>query len=325
MNKPDRLNVARLLAQALVVFTVFFGWSCAARADCPVTGGMPVFAYGSVAVPVNLSVGEVIPGTIRSFRLSGQCVLAGLFNKDIVACPTKAAVAGLSGVYATGVTGIGMRMRNNAGVALDDTGGCQTQSSLGKTDATGKFDVAGTFELVKTGPVTSATLGSAASYNTGVLNTGYVLNNGASYMYVADGTAVKAVTCSVTAATANQTVSMRTANSSTLAATGAVSGKTPFSIALTCQSGVKVNVTFSSAAGASGVDSVVKSTGTATGIGIQLLDASDAPIALDQAHKVVESTSGNTTIPFFAQYYRLSGGTATGTVQAAATYTMSYQ
>jgi type 1 fimbria pilin len=32
-----------------------------------------------------------------------------------------------------------------------------------------------------------------------------------------------------------------------------------------------------------------------------------------------------TTIPFFAQYYRLATGAVTGTVRAAAVYTMSYQ
>jgi type 1 fimbria pilin len=221
-----------------------------------------------------------------------------------------------------------MRIRNSAGVPLDNSDGCQTLSSLGKTDGTGKFDVSGTFELVKTGDVTGGTLGPTGGsgyYNTGVLNTGVVLNNGYSYIYFNSGTVVKAVTCSVTAATANQTVPIPKAISSTLAATGAVSSKTPFSIALTCQSGVKVNVTFSDAAGASGVSSVVKSTGTATGIGIQLLDATSAPIVLDQALTVVDSTTGNMSIPFFAQYYRLSTGTATGTVQAAATYTMSYQ
>lgn len=123
----------------------------------------------------------------------------------------------------------------------------------------------------------------------------------------------------------NSTVSMRTVNSSALAITGAVAQKTPFSIALLCQSGVKVNVTFSSAGGSSGVSSVVASTGTATGVGIQLLHATDTPITLDQARTVVNSTSGNAAIPFSAQYYRLGSGAVARTVRAQATYTLSYQ
>ena len=84
-------------------------------------------------------------------------------------------------------------------------------------------------------------------------------------------------------------------------------------------------MTFSSPAGTSGVDSVVPSTGTATGVGIQLLDATNNPISPDQMRTVVNSTAGNTSVPFFAQYYRLATGAVTGTVRAAAVYTMSYQ
>lgn len=327
MKSDSRYNIARILLRALMVFAIAFAWSTAARAECATPDLNFPFTFGSVAVPINLAVGDVIPGTTRPFRFAGQCVSPTLFNKPVVACPTNGATAvpGLQGVFTTNVAGIGMRMRNSAGTPLDNSDGCQALGTLGMTDATGHFDLTGTFELVKTGSISTGTLSSANSYKTGVMNTGVVLNNGTSYLFISDSPAVKAVTCSVTAATANQTVSMRTANSSTLATTGAVTGKTPFSIGLTCQSGVKVNVTFSSPAGTSGVDSVVPSTGTATGVGIQLLDATNNPISLDQMRTVVNSTAGTTSVPFFAQYYRLATGDVTGTVRAAAVYTMSYQ
>jgi type 1 fimbria pilin len=327
MKTSVRLNFIRALLRALTVLAIVFAWSTAARADCATPNLNFPFTYGSIAVPADLAVGGVIPGTTRSFRVTGRCTASNLFNKAIVACPTNGstAVPGLQGVFTTNVAGIGMRMRNSSGTPLDNSDGCQALGTLGMTDGAGNFDMTGTFELVKTGTVSTGTLSSANSYKTGVLSTGVVLNNGTSYLYIPDGTAVRAVTCTVTAATASQTVSMRTANSAALSTTGAVAGKTPFAINLTCQSGVKVNVSFSSVSGSSGVASVVGSTGTATGIGIQLLDASDTPIVLDQSHTVVNSTSGSTTVPFSAQYYRLGSGVATGTVRAAATYTMSYQ
>ncbi|TCK38472.1 type 1 fimbria pilin [Paraburkholderia sp. BL8N3] len=327
MKTSGNGNISRVLVRALMLFILAFGWSAAARAECPATGLPATFMYGgSIAVTTSLTVGATIPETTRSFRLTGKCVSSGLFNKHIVACPqSQSPVPGMPGVYPTGMGGIGMRMRNSAGTPLDGVGECSTNSSLGMVGPTGLFDVSGTFELVKTGPVSTGTIGSAALFRVGVLNTGYLLNDDRATMGVDTSTALRAVTCFVTSDTANQSIPLMTVNSSKLASTGAVAARTPFSIGLTCDSGVRVNVTFSSVAGSSGVDSVVKSNGTATGVGIQLLDASDSPIVLDQSHNVVGSTAGNATVRFSAQYYRLSGGVTTGTVQASAIYTMSYQ
>jgi type 1 fimbria pilin len=194
------------------------------------------------------------------------------------------------------------------------------------TKADGSYDVSGTFELVKTGPISAGTItptSSTATYFAGILNTGYGLPG---TFTIASGTAVRPVTCSVTSATANQNIPLASFGISSFPRAGAVAGEKPFSIALSCDSGVKVSITFSSATGTSGVASVLGSNGTAAGVGVQLLNASQAPITLDSALQLTSGTTANDSFRFFAQYYRLGESQVTpGTVNASAIFTMSYQ
>ncbi|MFM0341104.1 fimbrial protein [Paraburkholderia fungorum] len=321
--------VKQCFLHALVLVTLALGWAASARADCPVANLPMSFTYGTIAVSNSLAVGNVIPGTAQNFTLSGKCSASNLFNQPIVACPsTQTAVAGMTGVYTTGMAGVGMRMRNSSGTPLVGTGLCSsTTSLLGTTAADGSFSVSGTFELVKTGSIVAGTISSAASYNTGIY-TRAALNNSsaASALSVANGTSVRPVTCSVTSATANQTIPMVPISPSALNAAGAVAARTPFSISLSCESGVKVAVTFTSASGNSGIGSVLASTGSATGVGVQLLDASWAPITLDAARQLSSGTTGNDSFQFYGQYYQLGAAQVTpGAVNASAIFTMSYQ
>lgn len=326
------MNNSRILARRFlraILITLVFAWTANARADCT-TPALPfTFTYGSIAVSNSLAVGAVIPGTVQSFRLSGQCSTS-LAGMPVVACPSQQSpVSGTSDVYSTGLAGIGMRMRNSSGTALVGSGQCATTSSLGTVAADGSFNVSGTFELVKTGTINAGTItptSTTATYYSGVLNSGVALNNGNNTLKIASGTAVKPVTCSVTAATANQTVVLPTISPSALGAAGQVAGKTPFSIALSCEAGVKVAITFSSASGSSGIPTVVASTGTAAGVGVQLLNSSWTPITLDTALQLSSGTTGDTSFQFYGQYFQLATARATpGSVNAAAIFTMSYQ
>lgn len=325
-------STTRWSLRVFLLVACMLGWMPSAFAGgvcSPVTGVPKAFTYGTIAVSNTLAVGAVIPGTVQSFTITGNCP-ASVANIPIVACPSSQnPVTGTADVYSTGLTGVGMRIRNSSGIALVGSGQCGTTSSLGATAADGSFNVSGTVELVKTGPIAAGTITpttTTANYNVGVLNTGYVLTSNALVLYIAGGTAVRPVTCSVTSATANQSIPLATVSPSSLPQAGAAFAKTPFSIGLVCESGVKVAVTFSSTSGSSGIGSVLASTGTATGVGVQLLDASLAPIALDSTLQLSAGTIGNDSYRFFGQYYRLGAAEVTpGTVRAAAIFTMSYQ
>lgn len=312
--------------QVFVALATISGWAPQAYSECPTTSGLPaVFAYGTVAVSNALPVGEIIPGTVRSFNLIGKCASSSLYNKPIVTCPASGTeVAGMTGVYPTSLGGIGMRVRDAQGKPMVGTGTCSTDSSLGNSGSDGAFNVSGTFELVKTGPVSPGSV--SGTYRSGVLNTGYVLNNGADSLTIASGTAIRSVSCSINPATANQTVFLATVSPTMFGSAGSVAARTPFALALNCQSGVKVSVTFSSASGKASIPSVLASIGTATGIGVQLLDATQTPITLDSSFILTSSSTGNMSFDFYAQYYRLGvAPISPGTVKAMAIFTMSYQ
>jgi type 1 fimbria pilin len=324
---PGLKHAIRWCSRGFVLTALALGWMSSAHAVLCTTPALPkVFTYGTIAVSNSLPVGAVIPGTVQSFSLSGTCP-ASTANVDVVVCPSaQSPVSGTTDVYSTGLSGVGMRMRNSSGTTLIGSGSCATTSSLGKTAADGSYNVSGTFELVKTGTISAGTItptASTATYNAGVLNTGVGLGGTLS---IASGTVVRLVTCSVTAATANQTVFLPTISASALGSAGAVAAKTPFSIALSCQSGVAVAITFSSASGSSGIPSVLGSNGTAAGVGVQLLNASQTAITLDTALQLTRGTSGNDSFRFYAQYYRLGATRPTpGTVSATTIFTMSYQ
>ncbi len=215
-------------------------------------------------------------------------------------------------------------MRDGSGTPLNASGTCSNDASLGNTGADGSFNVSGTVELVKTAVTTTGTI-TSGGWVTGILNTGAQLNNGYNTMSVV-GTSIRSVSCSVTAETANQWIRMLPVKTSALTGAGATTGLTPFSLGLSCQSGVKVAVTFSSVTGSSGIPSVVASNGTATGVGVQLLDASKTPISLDTALQLTSGTTGDMSFQFYGEYYQLGAAQVTpGTVNASAIFTMSYQ
>ncbi|MBP0592722.1 fimbrial protein [Paraburkholderia sp. LEh10] len=323
------MNISSKLRRLLLVFCVLIltiGFSTHAQADCTTSTGLPTtFTYGAVAVGNAVAVGDAIPGTVQSFHIVGKCTSSATFSKPVVACLNSGTpVAGMTGVYPTSIAGVGVRMRDSGGNPMVGTGACSTTSSLGNTGADGSFDVSGSVELVKTGAVGSGTMSSIVYY-TGVLNTGFTLNNGANTMTVASAP-IRAVTCSVTAATANQTIPLATVSPAMFPAAGTVAAKTPFSLGLNCQTGVKVSVTFNSTSGTTGVASVLGNLGTATGIGVQLLDSSQAPLVLGNPLVLTSSTTGNMSFPFYVQYYRLGAApVVSGTVRATAIFTMSYQ
>ncbi|MEI7293914.1 fimbrial protein [Paraburkholderia tropica] len=137
-------------------------------------------------------------------------------------------------------------------------------------------------------------------------------------------------TCTVDSTTANQTIPLTTASSSNFASVGSTQLPAAFNLKLkSCTSGAGVSMTVSGTSDT--VTSVLKNTGTATGVGVQLLLGSSVgattgtAIALNALQSVgtVDATNAM-TIPMVAQYYRLGTMTA-GTVAAAATVNFTYK
>lgn len=136
-------------------------------------------------------------------------------------------------------------------------------------------------------------------------------------------------TCTVVTGYDNQTITLDTAKTTDFAAVGSVAKPKPFSIKLSnCTPGTNVTMTVSGTTDT--VASVLKNTGGATQVGIQLLKASavgditGTAIAINTALGVGQVDGTNAmTIPMVAQYYRLGTMTA-GTVSSSATVNFTY-
>jgi len=136
--------------------------------------------------------------------------------------------------------------------------------------------------------------------------------------------------CSVTTAS----VSVTLPNVSAGSLNTGPSGRTAFGLGLNCASGVKVYVTLTDASNVANTSNTLGLTrnSTAKGVGLQILNGAN-PVAYGLDSAVAGNTnqwfagtaaSGAMNIPLVVQYVR-TGTVTTGTVQGAATFTMSYQ
>lgn len=113
------------------------------------------------------------------------------------------------------------------------------------------------------------------------------------------------------------------------AANMAANQKVPFDIVLTdCDTTVSANaqVTFSgnAAAGAAGVLDNGAGPGAATGVGIQIYDNTGAAIALGTASVKNALINGENKLHFSADYISTAAKVVAGSVDATATFTMTY-
>lgn len=143
--------------------------------------------------------------------------------------------------------------------------------------------------------------------------------------------------CAVDMSSMNQTIQMGQVRTASFTTAGATSGAIPFDIKLTgCDTALTgtpaapqtVAVSFVGVASAMNPNALAISggAGTATGIGIQILDSTSTAVSLD-------GTPGNThvidrttmSIPFQASYISTEPTVTAGTANATATFALTYQ
>jgi type 1 fimbria pilin len=72
--------------------------------------------------------------------------------------------------------------------------------------------------------------------------------------------------------------------------------------------------------------SVISSTGSATGVGVQIIDSSGNPaISGLQATEIASTANGINNLNYSVRYYQTAPTVAVGTVSATATFTATYQ
>lgn len=136
--------------------------------------------------------------------------------------------------------------------------------------------------------------------------------------------------CTVTPATANQTVTLGTVNSGSFASAGATASPTRFGITLTsCPAAVTTaSVKFDGPTNAANSDllALTAGAGIATGVGIGIYEQNATtmiPVSTASASKTL-STTDDTTFNFIAKYVATAASVTAGTANAASDFTITY-
>lgn len=234
----------------------------------------------------------------------------------------------MPGVYTTGISGVGMRLRNSSGTPIVNGSGQACFSSIAQIGAGGSYNFSGTLELVRiAGPIVDGSVMNNAAWVFGVYNTNGLLNIDsvtASQIYPAGAITLKSIACTPTAPAV---VRLPTINQGALSA--GTAGATAFAIGLRCDASARVGISLDAAAGLSVIDAnngiLSVQTGGAGGVGVQIVDQYQAPVRL-QSRVDMGTISANVqnSFPFMARYIRV-GTVAAGAVTSAMTFTFDYQ
>lgn len=312
---------------------LLLGLAPQAKADCTYVTGNTTSVNFSITSPVSIPFD--LPGSgqllasdyeVPSNPPDVYCDVGtsyGVVNK----VATGAVLGGSSYIYPTNVTGVGYQL-----VHANDTGNFMGPYP-GNTDnqgGTSSFSVGTTLRLVQTGPIANGSYLAAgtrlADWRWGSLVPEYfVLSN--------------KVTFTASACTWDPVpaVVLPTVSTQVFSGPDTTAGLTAFSITIHCPTGstsdtLSVTLRATTANGYSNVIKIANVTGSATRVGVQLLDRNQVPVDFnttpgkDTATVAVgPAPKGDGAIYFYAQYYAINSGAVTpGTVSATATFTLSY-
>lgn len=294
-----------------------------AKADCrfdrfysssPVNFSLP----STLTIPFNLSTNAVI----------GTPVSASPSNPPSVTCTngTNYGVQNLVGgaptggsnyIYPTSVAGLGYQLIH-ANTPSSFMGPYPIYTTTGGNSS---FSVGSTLQLVQTGPIANGSVlpaGTLANWQWGSIVPEYfVLTNSVTFV---------ASACNVSSTSLS--VALPTVSASAFAGKDSTTGATPFTIAGDCPSGstATLAITFTASSGVpAGYNNVLASTGSATGLGVELRDGNGNTVVFGNAMGAGPAPSGALSIPYTAQYHAISSTVTAGSVAATATFTLSYQ
>lgn len=336
----------------------------AANPSC--SGGSASFSLPSVTVPSNTPVGTLLGNPVTAtatFTCSGVPNVpaanggtnsAGIqvFNLSAsqlypqqVPSPSNTNITQLT--YSTNVPGIGVQVTIDPGMSgYDVTPGDQQANAymVGHVPApSGTLSVTYTAQLIvinnNGGQVGYGTItgGSLLTYYwyvrgcqavSGGCNGHQVSQALGTSLSINNGTSVALPTCTIDSGSQNQVITLPAITTSTLTGKGSTSGLTAINIGMTCQSGANFSVTMTSSQSTTTAGLMNNSTGGgfASGVGVQLLDQKQIPLAWNTAVSFGSVSSGTVSLLYYAQYYQTGNATiGIGKVSTKATFTVNYQ
>jgi type 1 fimbria pilin len=335
------------------------GWGCS-YSPSP---GMPL-SFGKVSVPSNAPVGSNIgaPLTLKVqiycpsyqyVQYIGQTVkyFRGYFINLTPKLVKKDAM--VSDVWETNIPGVGLRFVSSNPDAIMSKYPSESSVSFGAESGRigstwqyqptpgwtypgpADFTITITLQLVKTaeGAATAGSINMPQVLQISDYSNGPKRRSSSNPLTISIGNSqITPATCSV--ATTGINVTLPDIAGSKLGSAGAVAGKTPFTINLSCPTSANVFITLTDATAGGNRDNILSLApeSRAAGVGLQLMRNDGSPIKYGPDSAAAGNTNqwrvgqmeGAANIPLSVQYIA-TGAVTPGSVRARATFTMSYQ
>jgi major type 1 subunit fimbrin (pilin) len=141
-------------------------------------------------------------------------------------------------------------------------------------------------------------------------------------------------TCSIATGSLDQTVTLPTISTTTLAAAGDVAGSTPFNLqVINCSPGVSqvaahfemMNMDPVAINGIYSLQNTATGAAAATHVDVQLVDANGSPVSLGRNGAFFNVAGDGTANLVYGGQYIATGKTTPGTVESVASLTLAYQ
>jgi len=313
------------MAKIIFWLCLAIGWNIAHANTCTtITPQISTLSVGTINVQRDAPVGSVV---FSQAATTTGSYLTGCTNPLMLGFSMRYINASLSSygnhVYATNINGIGIRLSSgNYFENPDNTFTYNAQSSYVEWWG-------GKVELVVTGPVSSGPL------TTGVI--GVVTLQGSDGVF-RDGLTVQLTGGTINALACSVQSSQLTFPIGDIPASvfGTVIGTTPSgaqntqNLGLSCSAGTNINISLSGIQNPDSANASVMaltgqgSTGTAKGVGVQLL-YNGSPLVMNSRLLLKQSSGGQETLPLTARYYQTLTTVEPGSANASATLNLTYQ
>jgi len=293
--------------------------------------GTRVIDVGTVLVPQTAAVGSVVGSTnLPTIWLeSAWCFAPGGTMTTVASVLWGNLVPGMDRVYSTNIPGIGYRLHGPYGV-LPYT---KTENySVPSGDAALGVSAGWNFRLnlIKTAP----RVGNGPLDRVPLVRVDSQAGPSEPYIVLQAGDIrILAPSCQVGVGSRNQTVTLGQEFRNRFRGVGSTTASKDFQVVVNCHAspnGIESTVSLTMDAtpdpsGAPGVLGIDTGTGTASGVGIQVLDKDGQPVAFGQPKQLGQSKDGDYVLPFKARYYQVAGSVSNGKADGRATITLSYK
>ena len=329
------LMILLRIGRALLTLVALLSISVAARANCSFNNGSSSSSVNfTIASPISIppaptsgttlaTTGPSAPSSPPTLTCTSH-VPYGIVNLIGSNTPT----GGNNYIYPTNVPGVGYQLYHEAGTSTSAGYMFPYPDGDSGAAATSSFSVTTALQLVQTGPIAN---GSQLAGGTRLANWqwGSVVPE---YFVLSNTVTFVASACQVTINPI--AVVLPTVSTQTFSGAGSTAGTTAFDIQLNCPSGsAALSINFSGTRDSRRYSNVLRNTGNARNVGVQMLDQSSNPITFNNNSPNNETSNlitlgsthaGAMTLPFAARYYATSGSVTAGSVVATATFNLIY-